>query len=314
MIKWYKIEDNTIKTSDEESAAIFVVANPNSEEISSLCKEFDLNEHTINSALDPDELSRIEFDIVNFSLIFKRPKRYSSNDMFLFRVASIGLFIYNAKLIIILSEELPLFDNKLFNKVGDIKDILLRLLFLSISHFIEHLKVINIISDQLEEKINASMENKHLINMFALEKSLVYYLNAIQSNTATIEKMKHLAPKIGFDGQELEFLDDITIENQQCYKQAEIYSNVLTGLMDARGSIVNNNLNLLIKRLTIINVVFMPLNLIAGIGGMSEFSMMTRHIPWQISYSIFALGMLLIGLLFYFLMRYLSSGSPKNLK
>lgn len=314
MIKWYKIEDNTIKTSDEENAAIFVVANPSSEEIGSLCKEFDLNEHTVNSALDPDELSRIEFDIVNFSIIFKRPKRYSANDIFLFRVASIGLFIYNAKLIIILSEELPLFDSKLFNKVGDIKDILLRLLFLSISHFIEHLKVINIISDQLEEKINASMENKHLINMFALEKSLVYYLNAIQSNTATIEKMKHLSPKIGFDGQELEFLDDITIENQQCYKQAEIYSNVLTGLMDARGSIVNNNLNLLIKRLTIINVVFMPLNLIAGIGGMSEFSMMTKHIDWRIAYPIFIIGMALVGFLFYLLMRYLSSGSLKKIQ
>ncbi len=65
--------------------------------------------------------------------------------------------------------------------------------------------------------------------------------------------------------------------------------------MDARGNLVNNNMNILLKRLTVINVIFLPLNLIASIGGMSEFSMMTNGMPWQISYSLFGLGMLAIG-------------------
>ncbi|MBN1982975.1 MAG: magnesium transporter CorA family protein, partial [Chitinivibrionales bacterium] len=306
---WYTVENGGIKASDIQTAPIQLVLNPNAEEVAKLCKTYNLDEHSINSALDPDEVSRVEYDAESLSIIFKRPKSYSANDMFLFRIASMGMFLFNGTLLIILSENIPLFDNKLFLKVTSLKEVLLKMLFLCISHFIGHLKVINKISDELEEKVNTSMENKHLINMFSLEKSLVYYLNAIQSNMASIEKMKHYGAKIGFDESQMDFLDDMLIENQQCFKQAEIYSNVLTGLMDARGSIVNNNLNILIKRLTLINVVFMPLNLLASIGGMSEFSMMTKNYPWPIAYSLFLLGMGIIGLLFYFIMRNMSKGN-----
>ena len=72
-------------------------------------------------------------------------------------------------------------------------------------------------------------------------------------------------------------------------------STILSGLMDARGTIVNNNVSVLLKNLTLINIIFLPLTLIASIGGMSEFTMMTRDIDWRISYSLLALGMVLLG-------------------
>ena len=97
----------------------------------------------------------------------------------------------------------------------------------------------------------------------------------------------------------IEFVDDLAIENAQCLEQAQVYANVFTGLMDARASIVNNNLNVLMKRLTVINVVFMPLNVISGVGGMSEFSMMTKSIPWPIAYSVFMLCLGIIGWITY---------------
>ncbi len=53
---------------------------------------------------------------------------------------------------------------------------------------IEHLKVINAVSESLEDQINTSMQNKYLLNLFSLEKSLVYYLNAINSNAKLIER------------------------------------------------------------------------------------------------------------------------------
>ena len=101
------------------------------------------------------------------------------------------------------------------------------------------------------------MENSYLINLFSLEKSLVYYLNALNANGVLIEKLKNNASKIGFNQEQLEFLDDMTIENNQCARQAEIYSNIIAGLMDARASIVGNNLNILMKRLNIITIAIM---------------------------------------------------------
>ena len=109
-------------------------------------------------------------------------------------------------------------------------------------------------------------------------------------------------------------MEDIIIENNQCNKQAEIYSNILTGLMDARGSIVNNNLNILIKSLTIINIVFTPINILASMGGMSEFTMMTKNIDWRLSYLLFTLGMIGIAFFTYFILNLILKSKERNIK
>lgn len=80
--------------------------------------------------------------------------------------------------------------------------------------------------------------------------------------------------------------------------------NKINFLMDATDSSININQNKDIKRLTIISVVFMPLNLLAGIGGMSEYSMMTHDLPWQLSYAAFTIGLIIVGLLTFVGLRY----------
>ena len=163
-----------------------------------------------------------------------------------------------------------------FRKVSDVRDAMLAFLLRTVRHFVGHLRVIRQISDELEKKITVSMENKHLLQMFSLSESLVYYLDAIEGNAAALTKLRSIGGQIGFQARHLEMLDDIILENAQAARQASIYSSVLSGLMDARGTIVNNNMNVLLKNLTLINIVFLPLNLIASIGGMSEWSMMTQ--------------------------------------
>jgi len=80
--------------------------------------------------------------------------------------------------------------------------------------------------------------------------------------------------------------------------------NKINFLMDAIVGFVNINQNKVIKQLTIISIIFMPLNFLAGVGGMSEFSMMTHGIPWPVSYAIFSIGMVIIGWITYICLRY----------
>jgi magnesium transporter len=80
--------------------------------------------------------------------------------------------------------------------------------------------------------------------------------------------------------------------------------NKINFLMDATDSSININQNKDIKRLTVISVVFMPLNVLAGIGGMSEFSMMTQGIPWPVAYSSFIVGLITIGALTFTGLRF----------
>lgn len=256
MLQRMRLVDGRV-VPDGDSGNISVYINPNEQERKYLAETLKLDEHTLGSSLDPDELARLEFEPDHVAIISKRPRNYSSEDTFVFRVASIGLFLFADRLIIVASEEVPLFQGRQFLKVSSLPELLLKVLYSSIFHFIEHLKVINAVSDALEEQINASMQNKYLLNLFSLEKSLVYYLNAINSNSKLIERLKNSSAKLGFTPENIEFIDDMIIENNQCYEQAEIYSNILASMMDARASIVNNNLNWLMKTLTIITIAIM---------------------------------------------------------
>lgn len=257
MLKKYLIENGKLVENGRDDAQVHVYIAPDEAEKRYLIDQLKIDEHTLNSSLDPDELSRLEFEPEHTAIIFKRPRHYQASDNFLFKVLSAGVFVFKDRLIIVMGEEAPLFEGKPFIKIQTIQDVILKLLYRSISHFVEHLKGIDALANEIEKQVNVSMENKHLINMFTLEKSLVYYLNGIISNGVLIEKLKNNAVRIGFSQENMEFLDDILIENNQCRGQADIYSQVLSSLMDARASIVSNNLNIRMKQLTIITIAIM---------------------------------------------------------
>jgi len=253
----YTIQDGKIVAAEGNDCPILVYVSPDKEETAYLESTFHLDEHTLQSSLDPDELSRLEFEKDHFAIILKRPRSYSSEDQFVFKVSSIGVFVFKERMLILIPEDVPLFDGRQSNPITTMLDVLLKVFYRSITHFLHHLKVINMICDEIEHKVNASMENKYLIQMFTLEKSLVYYLNAIHSNSMVLEKIRNAAQKIGFTTDNLEFLEDTVIDNNQCLKETEIYSDIISSMMDARASIVNNNLNNLIKTLNIVTIAIM---------------------------------------------------------
>jgi len=257
MKKEYKYKDRRLVGSGDGDCPIVVYSNPIESEKKYLIETLKLDEHTLQSALDPHELARLEFEPDHVALIFKRPQNYSAEDQFLFKTASVGAFLFKNQLVLVVNEAYPLFDTLIFNQERSLPFILLKLVYSTIFHFLEHIKVISSISDELQNKINRSMENRHLISLFTLQKSLVYYLNAINSNGVLLDRLHLNEAKIGLGTEEKELLEDTIIENNQCYRQAEIYSNILAGLMDARVSIVSNNLNVLMKTLNIITIAIM---------------------------------------------------------
>ena len=175
MVKKFKIVDRRLVETDDESSPFVAYVNPDDREKRFLVDNLKIDEHTLQSSLDPDELSRLEFEPDHFAVIFKRPRNYSAQDQFLFKVASTGLFLFKDRLVIVIGEDVPLFDSLIFNKPATPAYLMLRMISRSIFHYFEHLKIINTISDELQNKINRAMENRHLLNLFTLEKSLEYY-------------------------------------------------------------------------------------------------------------------------------------------
>jgi magnesium transporter len=269
MLRRYQIENSKIVETADEKAPVLLFVNPDEGEKRRLVETYQVDEHTLNSALDPDEQARLECEPNHIAFIYKRPKNYSGDDQLLFKASTMGVFYFGELLILVLAEDTNLFEGKQLAKVASVRELMIRLIYRAIYHFMEHLRIINAIADDVEQKINKAMENKYLINLFALQKSLVYYQNAVNSNGALIEKIRHNAARFGFTQEEMELLDDIVIENNQCYRQAEVYSNILASLMDARASIVSNNLNVLMKTLNIITIAIMVPTFVVSIFSMN---------------------------------------------
>ncbi|UVL37432.1 MULTISPECIES: magnesium transporter CorA family protein [Pseudomonas] len=293
MINSFALSHGALQRVERLDAEVMLFSNPDAAERDLLHSHFKVDEHALASALDPDEVSRIEFHPDHLFLIWKRPENYSGGGSLAFEVSSCGLLFAPGQLLVIATDDTPLHGLGTRQPLNTPLDVLLDLLFNNIHHYLGHLKVIKLVARELQQKFNASMQNQHLVQMFNLSESLIYYINALHSNGAVLTRLRNHAEKQHFGSEALGLIDDLIIENNQCYKQAEIYSTVFSGLIDARGNLMNNSMNNLLRKLTLINVVFLPLNLIASIGGMSEFSMMTAGTPWWISYPAFLAVMLL---------------------
>ncbi|HEY5704147.1 MAG TPA: magnesium transporter CorA family protein [Terrimicrobiaceae bacterium] len=296
---FYRIESGSLMPCEPNAAQVIAYTSPTIDDETELQEQYKIDYHTLQSSLDPDELSRLEIDCDHAAIIFKRPKSFCAGDNFLMKLTSTGIFVYESSLVIVMADDSPIFEGRVRFPVKSIQDVILRLLYQATMHFEGHLKAINMLADSLERRINTSLENKYLLNMFALEKSLVYILNSITSNGALLERMKSLSGKLGFNGDQVGILEDLIIENQQCYRRAEIHTQVLGNLMGTRASIVGHNLNQLIKKFTIWTVAIMLASLVVGLFGMNvALPLPMEEALWPF-WIIIALSLVAGGVIFF---------------
>ena len=313
MLQKYSVENGRLVQNAPGFPRISVYNRPDESERSYLIGQCGLDEHTLISSTDPNETPRIEFEENHAAIIIKYPKNYSAEDNYFFRVKSMGIFLFSSEqsIVIVLDDDQFIFPT---GKVTGFQcrtpqDILLRLLYQIIRHFEQHLRTINTVSDELEHAISGSTENKNLLSMFTLAKGLVYYQNALNGNRRLIERMKSAeagtgARMIGFTPENLEQLDDLAIENQQFLDQSRIYYEVLGGLLDARSSIINNNLNVMMKNMNAIVIAISIPTFFTGVGGMSEFTaLFAGKTSWYLAYPLFFGIMVLLALLIYWLIQ-----------
>lgn len=314
MKSYFKIKEGKLVRTTEEDAVVRVFSVSSDADKKEILEAIQIDSYDLDAALDPDEISRAEFDRQRTSIIWKKPRQVTSSLGYDFEVSSIGFFIQKDILTIIIKEGTLSFLEKV-QHVNSINDVMFKYFFFSIRQYLNHLKAMKQSTQELQSKISSSMENVYFLKLFDLSESLIYYINAIEANGAVLTKLRDRAEKLGFSVRQTAFLDDVILENKQCNRQAEIYSSVLSGLMDARGNIINNNMNTLLKNLTLINVIFLPLNLIASMGGMSEFSAILNeyHISWQVGYLMFSAAMLALAWgMWEILKKYIGAGGHKD--
>ena len=119
----------------------------------------------------------------------------------------------------------------------------------------------------IEQDLEESIKNKELNKLLKMEKCLVYFITSIKANEIVLARLRN-SKKITSEINE-DLLEDAIIENKQALEMAQIYSDIQSGMMDAFASVISNNLNVVMKQLTIISIVLMIPTLIASIFGMN---------------------------------------------
>ena len=146
-------------------------------------------------------------------------------------------------------------------------ELILRLIYSSSVWFLKYLKQLNNEVSTAEKELQQSIRNEDLLRLMNLQKCLVYFNTSIRGNEVMIRKL----PKIfnEKDYQNPELLEDVMIELKQAQNMVNIYSDILTGTMDAFASIISNNVNTIMKRMTSLSIVLMVPTLIASFYGMN---------------------------------------------
>jgi magnesium transporter len=274
MIAYWQIISNGITPIQEYiNDCIVNVINPTEQEISILRTTFDVPEDIISDILDVDERSRIEFEEDQLIIILRIPLQTSQNGI-PFTTIPLGLIVTKKNIVVICREEnqvLSEFFNRHSRKKVIIQnhiDFILNIFLHSTNIFHRYLKQINNQTNEVEQDLAKSVRNEELQKLLKLEKCLVYFTTSLRSNDYLLSRLKN-SKTIRMNENTEDLLEDVMIENRQAIEMANIYSDIQSGLMDAFASVISNNLNIVMKRLTSISIILMIPTLVASFFGMN---------------------------------------------
>lgn len=286
MITYFTSEGGSLRETPELSQGCWIsVVDPNPQEIKRLIEEFGLDSGFIKSSLDEEESSRIEREDDQTLIIVDTPvSQVNEENTSLFYTLPIGIIITGSYVFTISSKPTRIIDEA---EKGGIRSLIpsfrtrfvLQILLRIAAHFLFYLKQIDKMSSAAEQQLHDAMKNELLIQLLALEKSLVYFSTSLKANEATIEKIfRGRVLKLYDDDQDL--LEDVLIEMKQAIEMASIYSGILSSMMDGFSSVISNNLNMVMWRLTTITIIMAIPTMVYSFYGMNTGGLPYAETTW----------------------------------
>ncbi len=276
MIQYFKIVDQQTIAIDKPIAGSWVNILPplKQEEFNELSNTLNIPIDFLKDSLDIDERSRYETDGDVKLIVIKTPTEnnsFNESDAYYITIP-ICIILTNGQIVTVNSfenEAIKKFLNSFQNRHPDKKNMMVLKIFEKVTtNFQEYLKEINQRRNALEQKLYDSNRNEELLQLMRIQKSLVYFVTALRSNELLMMKMAR-TDFLGLTANEKDFLDDLIIETSQALETANTYTNILSSTLDAFASIISNNQNEVLKRLTTLTIFLSIPVLIASIYGMN---------------------------------------------
>lgn len=246
--------------------------NVSKEDLYHLEHNYGISAELLTDIMDADEQARIEVEDGYTALIVRLPV-FDQNYEVSYFTLPLGIIIFQDKIVTICQRSSDALDDLARNRIRgfNIRNksaFVLNLLGRAAFTFLKSLKELNKKTNIIERELQKSVRNHELVQLLSVQKSLVYYTTSIKTNELLLEKLQK-SPVFRFKEDEKDLLEDVVTENKQAIEMANIYSSILTGTMDAFASVISNNLNIVMRRLTIVSIVLMIPTLISSFYGMN---------------------------------------------
>ncbi len=310
MIRYYQKQNNELVQLDgiQESSWIDIRAPFDHGELEQLANSLAVPLDYFTDSLDVDERSRYEREDDVELIIINTPVANEDNRVSdpIYITVPIGIVLAKGHIITLTSKNDTVLEKFSTNKVKnfnpiDRKKFILQIFEQNVLDYLYRLKQLNLKRNLIEQSLYDSSRNTELRQLLRIEKSLVYFVNSLNANELLNLKMKrtdflHI--------RELEYhtdlFEDIIIDNGQALEVANVHTNILSSTMEAYASIVSNNMNVFIHRLTIITIILMVPTLVASFYGMN-----LKYLPMQDAKYAFVIIILVsillgIGLIWFF--------------
>ena len=303
MIKIFRTIDGGIHQVNEAQEGCWVaLVNPTATELLEISEQYGIEVDDLRAPLDEEERSRIEVED-NYTLILVDiPVIEERNEKDWYVTIPMGIIVTDEMIFTVCLEDTPILGAFMDGRVRNFYTykktrFILQILYKNATMFLHYLRIIDKKSEVIEHKLHVSTKNRELIELLELEKSLVYFTTSLRSNEVVLEKLLKVE-SIKHYPEDTELLEDVIIENKQAIEMANIYSGILSGMMDAFASVISNNLNIVMKVLATITSVMSIPTMIASFYGMNVNSagMPGASSPYGFAYVIiFSLVVTLIA-------------------
>jgi len=276
VIQFFKnINHQTVEIERPENGTWVNILPPlKQQEFTNLSEKLDIPLDFLTDSLDIDERARFEEEDNVKLIVIKTPTEnnsFNESDAYYITIPICIILTHN-QIVTVNSFEngaIKKFLNTFQNRHPDKKNMMVLKVIEKITQtYMEYLKEINQRRNLMEQKLYASNRNEELLELMKIQKSMVYFVTALRSNEMLLLKLIR-TNFLGLTDEEKEFLDDLAVDMSQALEMANIYTNILSSTLDAFASIINNNMNNVLKRLTSITIILSLPALVTSIYGMN---------------------------------------------
>lgn len=278
------------------------VENPNEDDIHFLTQEMGIPESFLEDIYDTEERPHIDTEDGWTSTIIRVPLQQSGKLPFI--TVPLGILTSDNGIVTVcyhhteMINDFIVYSQRKGMNINTKSELVWRLIYSSAVWFLKYLKQINNDVANAEKELERSIRNEDLIRLMKLQKTLVYFNTSIRGNEVMVGKLQSLFNSTNDESKEL--IEDVMVELRQAYNTVNVYSDILTGTMDAFASIISNNVNTIMKRMTSISIILMVPTLIASFYGMN-LDVYIAHLPH--AFSIVVLLSILLSIAAFVIFR-----------